>query len=130
MLGFKAAEYRLTGDTTARMGSRCNIQVVRDVYATSDGKYVALSTGTQGMAERLSRAIGRADLVDDPRFRTNADRLAHREELEAIVRDFIAAPAPALGQHNDELLRGLGYTDAEILALAQGGVVGRARDPT
>ena len=195
MLGPKAAEYRLTGETTARMGSRCNIQALRDVYATSDGKYVALSTGTQGMAERLLRAIGRADLVDDPRFRTNADRLAHREEIEAIVRDFIAArtqaealaffeaaevtvgpvcdeadlaehacvrerqvlidlpdrlmasipmhnvvprlsgtpgalrtPAPALGQHNVELLQGLGYTAAEIEALVQDGVLGR-REP-
>jgi crotonobetainyl-CoA:carnitine CoA-transferase CaiB-like acyl-CoA transferase len=196
MLGPKAAEYRLTGATTSRMGSRCNIQALRDVYATSDGKYVALSTGTQGMAERLLRAVGRADLVDDPRFRTNADRLAHREEIEAIVREFIAVrtqaealaffeaaevtvgqvcdeadlaehvfvrerevlvdlpdrlmesmpmhnvvprlsgtpgalrtPAPALGQHNAELLQGLGYTDAEIEALAQGGVLGRAQVP-
>jgi formyl-CoA transferase len=90
MLGPKAAEYRLTGATTERMGSRCNIQALRDVYATSDGKYVALSTGTQAMAERLLRAVGRPDLVDDPRFRTNADRLANREEIEAIVKAFIA----------------------------------------
>jgi crotonobetainyl-CoA:carnitine CoA-transferase CaiB-like acyl-CoA transferase len=95
MLGPKAAEYRLTGKTTERMGSRCNIQAVRDVYATSDGKYVALSTGTQGMAERLLRAIGREDLVNDPRFRTNADRLANREEIEAIVKQFIAARTQA-----------------------------------
>ncbi|MGH6916679.1 MAG: CoA transferase, partial [Geminicoccaceae bacterium] len=95
MLGPKAAEYRLTGETTERMGSRCNIQAVRDVYATSDGKFVALSTGTQGMAERLLRAIGRGDLVDDPRFRTNADRLAHREAIEAIVREFIAVRSQA-----------------------------------
>jgi crotonobetainyl-CoA:carnitine CoA-transferase CaiB-like acyl-CoA transferase len=81
------------------------------------------------MAERRSRAIGCADLVDDPGFRTNADRLAHREELEAIVREFIAAPAPALG-HNVELLQGLGYMAAEIEGLVQGGVVGRAGDPT
>jgi formyl-CoA transferase len=193
MLGPKAAEYRLTGATTERMGSRCNIQALRDVYATSDGKYVALSTGTQGMAERLLRAVGRADLAADPRFRTNADRLANREEIEAIVREFIAArtqaealaffeqaevtvgpvcdeadlaehayvrerevlvdlpdrlmgsmpmhnvvprlsgtpgalrtPAPAIGQHNGELLKGLGYTDAEIEALAQAGVLGGA----
>jgi crotonobetainyl-CoA:carnitine CoA-transferase CaiB-like acyl-CoA transferase len=195
MLGPKAAEHRLTGETTTRMGSRCNIQALRDVYATSDGKYVALSTGTQGMAERLLRAIGRAELVEDPRFRTNADRLAHREEPEAIVKEFIAAqtqaealaffeaaevtvgpvcdeadlaehayvrerevlldlpdrlmatipmhnvvprlggtpgalrtPAPTLGQHNVELLRALGYTAAEIDALVQAGVLGRAED--
>ncbi len=91
MLGPKAAEYRLRGRTTARMGSRCDIQAPRDVYRTRDGRYVALSTGTQGMAERLLRAIGRPELVDDPRFRTNADRLAHREQIEAIVAEFIAA---------------------------------------
>jgi crotonobetainyl-CoA:carnitine CoA-transferase CaiB-like acyl-CoA transferase len=42
------------------------------------------------MAERLFRAIGRPDLLDDPRFRTNADRLRHRDEIEAIVAAFIA----------------------------------------
>jgi len=89
MLGPKAAEYRLTGETTPRLGSRCTIQAPRDVYATRDGKYVALSTGTQAMAERLFAAIGRPELVDDPRFRTNADRLAHRDEVEAIVAGFI-----------------------------------------
>ena len=72
VLGPKAAEYRLTGATTPRMGSRCTIQAPRDVYRTRDGRYLALSTGTQAMAERLLRAIGRADLLDDPRFRTNA----------------------------------------------------------
>jgi crotonobetainyl-CoA:carnitine CoA-transferase CaiB-like acyl-CoA transferase len=90
MLGPKAAEYRLTGRTTPRMGSRCTIQAPRDVYRTRDGRYLALSTGTQAMSERLFRAIGRPELNDDPRFRTNADRLAHREEVEAIVANFIA----------------------------------------
>jgi hypothetical protein len=49
------AEHRLTGEIAARIDSRCNIQAVLDVYATSEGKCVALSTGTQGMAERLPR---------------------------------------------------------------------------
>ena len=95
MLGPKAAEHRLTGATTPRMGSRCNIQAPRDVYRTSDGKYVALSTGTQGMAERLLRAIGGAELAADPRFRTNADRLRNRAPVEALVSAFIAARTQA-----------------------------------
>jgi crotonobetainyl-CoA:carnitine CoA-transferase CaiB-like acyl-CoA transferase len=90
MLGPKSAEYRLTGETTPRLGSRCTIQAPRDIYATRDGRYVALSTGTQAMAERLFAAIGRPDLAVDPRFSTNADRLAHRDEVEAIVAGFIA----------------------------------------
>jgi crotonobetainyl-CoA:carnitine CoA-transferase CaiB-like acyl-CoA transferase len=47
------------------------------------------------MAERLFCAIGRPELNDDPRFRTNADRIAHREEIEAIVAGFIAARTQA-----------------------------------
>ena len=89
MLGPKAAEHRLTGAPTERMGSRCNIQAPRDVYRTRDGRYVALSTGTQAMAERLLRTIGGEELLSDPRFSTNADRLAHREEIETIVAEFI-----------------------------------------
>jgi len=89
MLGPKSAEYRLTGQTTPRLGSRCTIQAPRDIYATRDGRYVALSTGTQAMAERLFAAIGRPELAVDPRFRTNTDRLAHRDEVEAIVASFI-----------------------------------------
>ncbi len=191
MLGPKAAEYRLTGATTPRLGSRCMIQAPRDVYRTKDGKYVALSTGTQAMAERLFRALGRPELNDDPRFRTNAARLANREPVEALVGAFIAGrsqaealaffeaaevtvgpvcdaadlaedpyvaerevlvevpdaaagslpmhnivprlsatpgalrrPAPALGEHNAELLRALGLREDEIRRLSDAGVLG------
>jgi crotonobetainyl-CoA:carnitine CoA-transferase CaiB-like acyl-CoA transferase len=191
MLGPKAAEHRLTGQTTPRLGSRCNIQAPRDVYRTKDGKYVALSTGTQGMAERLLRAIGGPELAADPRFRTNADRLRNREAVEALVSAFVAErtqaealaffeaaevtvgavcdeadlvqdayvaerevlvempdahagslpmhnivprlsatpgalrrPAPALGEHNRELLLELGLTEAEIARLSESGVLG------
>ncbi|MGI9436774.1 MAG: CaiB/BaiF CoA transferase family protein [Geminicoccaceae bacterium] len=89
VLGPKAADYRLTGKVSPRLGSQCMIQAPRDVYETSDGRYVALSTGTQAMAERLLRAIGRAELIDDPRFRNNSDRLANRDAIEAVVALFI-----------------------------------------
>jgi formyl-CoA transferase len=39
----------------------------------------------------------------------------------------LRTPAPEIGQHNAELLAGLGYTDAEIEALMQGGVLGCAQ---
>jgi crotonobetainyl-CoA:carnitine CoA-transferase CaiB-like acyl-CoA transferase len=41
------------------------------------------------MTERLLRAIGRPELVDDPRFRTNADRLRHSEALDAVIAQFV-----------------------------------------
>ena len=39
----------------------------------------------------------------------------------------LRTPAPAIGQHNAELLASLGYTDAEIEALAKAGVLGHAQ---
>ena len=92
ILSPQAANYRLTGKVKPRTGSRSTNSGPRNVYRCSDGKYVAVSGSTQGMAERLLRSIGRADLIDDPRFRTNANRVKNAEELDAIIGAFI-------GQH-------------------------------
>ncbi len=90
-LGADAAAWRITGRIPPRSGNRASITAPRNVYATSDGGYVALSASTQAMTERLFRAIGRPDLIDDPRFRTNSDRLAHVNKVDQVVGDFVAA---------------------------------------
>ncbi len=90
ILGPHAAHYRLTGKAKERSGSRSTTSAPRNVYRCKDGRYVALSASTQKMAERTLRAIGRADLVEDPRYRTNADRVKHAAELDAIIGAFVA----------------------------------------
>jgi len=90
-LGPEAAAWRITGRIPPRSGNRASITAPRNVYATSDGGWVALSASTQAMTERLFKAIGRADLIDDPHFRTNADRLEHVEEVDEVVGAFIGA---------------------------------------
>lgn len=92
ILSPQAANYRLTGKVKPRTGSRSTNSAPRNVYRCADGKYVAVSGSTQGMAERLLRAIGRPELNDDPRFRTNSSRVKNAEELDAIIGGFI-------GQH-------------------------------
>jgi crotonobetainyl-CoA:carnitine CoA-transferase CaiB-like acyl-CoA transferase len=89
-LGPQAANYRLTGETKPRTGSRSTGSVPRNVYRAKDGGWVCLSASTQGMALRVLRSIGRPELVDDPRFRTNEARLANVHELDRIIGDFIA----------------------------------------
>ena len=42
------------------------------------------------MAERVFTSIGRADLIENPRYRTNADRVQNAEELDAIIGSFVA----------------------------------------
>ena len=90
ILGPDAASHRVTGQVPARSGNRSSTSAPRSVFSTRDGGWVALSASTPGMAERLFQAIGRPELIDDPRFRANADRLQHAEELEAIIQEFIA----------------------------------------
>jgi formyl-CoA transferase len=90
ILGPQAAAYQLTGEVAGRTGSRSTITAPRNTYRCKDGRYVALSASMQSMAERLFRTMGREDLIHDPRFRTNADRVANNDILDPIVGDFMA----------------------------------------
>jgi formyl-CoA transferase len=90
VLGPQAANYRLTGKLKPRTGSRSTNAAPRNVYRCKDGKYVGLSASIQKMAERVFRSIGRADLVDNPRYKTNADRVTYAEELDVIIGAFVA----------------------------------------
>jgi crotonobetainyl-CoA:carnitine CoA-transferase CaiB-like acyl-CoA transferase len=51
----------------------------------------------RGMVERLYTALGVPEMLNDARFRSNADRVAHSEEAEEPVRAFIAAHTLAEG---------------------------------
>jgi crotonobetainyl-CoA:carnitine CoA-transferase CaiB-like acyl-CoA transferase len=87
----EAPIYRLTGQIRPRTGSRSETTSPRNVFRTKDGRYIGISASIQTMTERLFRAIGRADMITDPRFRTNTDRLRHVEECEAPIVEFIGA---------------------------------------
>jgi crotonobetainyl-CoA:carnitine CoA-transferase CaiB-like acyl-CoA transferase len=87
----EAAAYRLTGEIRERTGSRSETTSPRNVFRTKDGRYIGISASIQAMAERLFRAIGREDVLLDPRFRTNSDRVRNAAECEAPIAQFIAA---------------------------------------
>lgn len=85
------ASFRVTGAVKPRTGSRSGNTAPRNVYPTKDGRWVALSSATQGMVERLFKSIDRPELSTDPRFRDNASRLAHAGELDEIIGRFVSA---------------------------------------
>ena len=89
LLGPEAAAWRITGRIPPRSGNQASISAPRNIYATKDGGWVALSASTQGMTERLLRAIGRPELIEDPRFLTNSHRLANVAALDAVIQEFV-----------------------------------------
>jgi crotonobetainyl-CoA:carnitine CoA-transferase CaiB-like acyl-CoA transferase len=91
VLGADAAAYKAAGQIPKRTGSRSNVTSPRNVFKTRDNRWVSLSGSMQSMAERLYRAVGRPDMITDERFASNAARLAHVEEAERPIREFIAA---------------------------------------
>jgi len=91
ILGPEAATFRVSGALPQRTGSRSLTTSPRNVYATADGRFIAISASIQAMAERLFRAIGRADMIDDPRFRSNTDRVRNIDACDGAVAAFIAA---------------------------------------
>jgi crotonobetainyl-CoA:carnitine CoA-transferase CaiB-like acyl-CoA transferase len=86
----EAVKYRVSGQVSMRAGNQAQHTAPRNVYRCADGRFIALSASMQGMYERLMSAIGRRELIDDPRFRTNEDRVQHRDALDAIIQEFMA----------------------------------------
>ncbi len=90
VLGPEAAIFRRTGKVKQRVGSASETSAPRNVYRCADGHYVALSASMQTMAVRVFAAIGRPDMIEDPRFRTNTDRVRNRDEVNGIVAAWFA----------------------------------------
>lgn len=85
VLGPEAAIFKTTGKVKQRVGSASNTTSPRNVYACADGKYVALSGSTQTVAQRIFEIIGRPDMIKDPRFATNSDRVKNRALVDEAV---------------------------------------------
>jgi formyl-CoA transferase len=109
------ANYALSGAPKPRTGSRSTNTAPRNAYRTRDGKWVGLSSSTQSVFARLMHSIGRAELLDDPRFATNTDRLANIEAIDEVVRDAVGrlTLAEALAQFDRD-----GVTIGPILDVA------------
>ncbi|HEY6015329.1 MAG TPA: aldolase/citrate lyase family protein [Gaiellaceae bacterium] len=90
ILGPQITEYTQLGVVQGREGNRSPRTSPRNTYATSDGRWVAISAGTQQVANRIFAAIGRPELGEDERFRDAAARRRNADEIDAIVAAWIA----------------------------------------
>ncbi|MFZ2737566.1 MAG: CoA transferase [Burkholderiaceae bacterium] len=114
MISSEAVKTSLTGQATLRSGNQSSHTAPRNVYVCSDGGYVALSGSMQSMAMRILDTIGRPELKTDARFATNAGRVAHCDELDAIIGSFIAQRSTA---DNLKLFEAAGVTVGPVLSM-------------
>lgn len=83
-------EWDQFGISLMRTGNRMPHVAPRNVYRCRDGNWVALSASTQPIFERLVRAIGRPEMLTDPRFIDNRARVVHAEELDEVIHAWMA----------------------------------------
>lgn len=183
---FQAGRYLATGEIPQRMGSEHPLVAPYRTYKCNDGEYINIGAGNDRLFANLCRVLRREDLIEDPRFVKNPDRVGNRAALDGILQEefmkrsreewlkaldeagvpsgpiydmsqvfadpqvkardmLVEIPhpeigpyktfgkaikikgdgdresfqaAPALGQHNEEVLGGLGYSPKEIAEMA------------
>lgn len=90
LLTYQASSAFATGGTPGRLGNRHPSIAPYDTFAAADGDFV-LSVGNDDQFRRLSQVLGRPALAADPRFTTNADRVANHEALRGELSALFGA---------------------------------------
>ena len=85
--------YDLLGTVRERVGNDFPDAAPRSLYQTKDKKWLGLSATSQNTWEGLARSMGLPELLKEPRFKDNASRLEHKEDLNRILGEW-------LGQRN------------------------------
>lgn len=186
---YLATGFWATGNMPRRVGS-AHPSIVPYQALRAQDQYFVVAVGNEGLWQKFCEALGLADLANHERFRTNKDRVRHKDELIAILEEHLAerpsahwierlesagVPAgpiysleqvwddphvqsrrmvveadhptlgriklpgfpvkfshtpgsvrsapPLLGEHNELILKGLGYNSADVARLKENGVI-------
>lgn len=90
VLDFLAVEYDQLGEVRHRYGNRNPYAAPGNVYKSRDGKWITLAASAQSIFERLCHAIGKPDLIGDPKYADNVERLKHADDLDTIIAGWFA----------------------------------------
>lgn len=108
VLGPQVIAYDQLGEIQQRRGNRSSNNAPRNTYITRDGKWLAISTSAQAIAERVMHLVGRPELINEPWFASGAERAKHADELDAVVGDWIKV------RSQDEVMRKFELAEAAV----------------
>ena len=90
VMGPQPLDYDQLGLIAERMGNRSKNNAPRNTYQTKDGHWVAISTNSPAIVNRVLTLCGGPDVAADPRFQTPQGRVEHIDEVDGIVADWIS----------------------------------------
>ncbi len=108
ILGAQVTVFDQLGIVQQRTGNRSANNAPRNTYRTRDDKWVAISTSSQSIAERVMRLVGHPEVIDQSWFATGVRRAEHADELDMYVSEWI-------GQRTmDEVVRAFEEAEAAV----------------
>lgn len=108
VLGPQPIWFDQLGAVQERRGNRSVNNAPRNTYRTRDGRWVAISTSAQSVAERVMRLVGHPEVIDEPWFASGAERAQRAEMLDAMVGGWIAE------RDRDEVMRTFEAAEAAV----------------
>jgi formyl-CoA transferase len=107
--------YLTSGHVTQRIGNSYQSSAPGGGYHTKNGYFILNGSAPKFWAI-LCNAMGKPELIDDPRFATNSLRVANKAELDAIVETWTTTMET---DEIIELLLSLGFAAAPVLTIDQ-----------
>ena len=90
LIEFLPIKYDLLGESHERSGNTSQYAAPTGVYPTRDGQWISLSGSTDALFAANCRAIGREDLIANPRYGNNRMRCEHTAELNSLFAAWFA----------------------------------------
>jgi crotonobetainyl-CoA:carnitine CoA-transferase CaiB-like acyl-CoA transferase len=91
MLESAVPEYDRLGVSRGPTGTSLAGIVPSNVFRSADERWVVIAANVDNVFRRLTAAIGRPELADDPRFATHDARADNKDAIEAVIADWAAA---------------------------------------
>jgi crotonobetainyl-CoA:carnitine CoA-transferase CaiB-like acyl-CoA transferase len=108
LLGPQPTVWDALGQVQERTGNRSANNAPRNTYLTKDGRWVAVSTSAQSIAERVMRLVGRPELTEEPWFASGGERAKHADVLDEAVASWVAR------HDRDEVVRAFEEAQAAV----------------